>query len=145
MVESKGQQAAQPSEEEIQREVAKRYNILHQETNALVSRLMEVEDERKENQLVLESISKLEDDRKCWRLVNGVMFEKTKAEVVPEIEGMIKNLMVVAKQLNDGLHQKKQEMSKLEQAYEHIMKAAKAKQGSQQDIGGEAKAGGVLV
>ena len=106
---------------------------------------MEVEDERKENQLVLESISKLEDDRKCWRLVNGVMFEKTKAEVVPEIETMIKNLLVVAKQLNDGLHQKKQEMSKLEQAYEHIMKAAKAKQGSQQDMGGEAKAGGVLV
>ena len=56
-----------------------------------------VEDERKENQLVLESISKLEDDRKCWRLVNGVMFEKTKAEVVPEIETMIKNLLVVAK------------------------------------------------
>ena len=47
---------------------------------------MEVDDERKENQLVLESISKLEDGRKCWRLVNGVMFEKTKAEVVPELE-----------------------------------------------------------
>ena len=107
MVESKGEQAQQPSEEEIQREVAKRYNILHQETNALVSRLMEVEDERKENQLVLESIGKLEDDRKCWRLVNGVMFEKTKAEVVPELETMVKNLLAVAKQLNDGLHQKK--------------------------------------
>ena len=57
--------------------------------------------------MVLESIGKLEDDRKCWRLVNGVMFEKTKAEVVPELESMIKNLLVVAKQLNDGLHQKK--------------------------------------
>ena len=68
---------------------------------------MEVEDERKENQLVLESMSKLEDDRKCWRLVNGVMFEKTKAEVVPELEGMIKNLFAVAKHLNDGLQQKK--------------------------------------
>ena len=68
---------------------------------------MEVEDERKENQLVLESIGKLEDDRKCWRLVNGVMFEKTKAEVVPELETMVKNLLAVAKQLNDGLHQKK--------------------------------------
>ena len=97
MVESKGEQAQQPSEEQIQREVAKRYNILHQETNALVSRLMEVEDERKENQLVLESIGKLEDDRKCWRLVNGVMFEKTKAEVVPELETMVKNLLAVAK------------------------------------------------
>ena len=56
---------------------------------------------------MLESIGKLEDDRKCWRLVNGVMFEKTKAEVVPELETMIKNLLAVAKQLNDGLHQKK--------------------------------------
>ena len=86
---------------------------------------MEVEDERKENILVLESISKLEDGRKCWRLIHGVMFEKTKAEVVPELEAMIQNLLAVAKQLNDGLQQKKMEMSKLEQAYEHIMKAAK--------------------
>ena len=58
---------------------------------------MEVDDERKENQLVLESISKLEDGRKCWRLVNGVMFEKTKAEVVPELESMISNLLTVGK------------------------------------------------
>ena len=50
---------------------------------------MEVEDERKENQLVLESIGKLEDERKCWRLINGVLFEKTKAEIVPELEAMI--------------------------------------------------------
>ena len=52
---------------------------------------------------MLESISKLEDDRKCWRLVNGVMFEKTKAEVVPELETMIRNLMQVTKSLQDGL------------------------------------------
>ena len=58
---------------------------------------MEVDDERKENQLVLESISKLEDGRKCWRLVNGVMFEKTKAEVVQELESMISNLLTVGK------------------------------------------------
>ena len=75
---------------------------------------MEVDDERKENQLVLESISKLEDGRKCWRLVNGVMFEKTKAEVVPELESMIANLLTVGKQLNDALMHKKQESSRLE-------------------------------
>ena len=28
--------------------------------------------------LVLEQISKLEDDRKCCRLVNGILIEKTK-------------------------------------------------------------------
>ena len=51
----------------------------------LVQKLMELEDEKKENELVIESISKLEDTRKCWRLINGVLIEKTKVEVIPEM------------------------------------------------------------
>jgi prefoldin subunit 2 len=58
---------------------------------------MELEDEKKENELVLESISKLEDTRKCWRLINGVLMEKSKLEVVPEMRGVINNLNAVAK------------------------------------------------
>ena len=58
---------------------------------------------------------KLEDDRKCWRMVNGVLFEKTKKEVVPELKVMISNLQNVCKQLNDTLLHKKQESFKLEQ------------------------------
>ena len=58
---------------------------------------MEVDDERAENVLVLGTITKLEDDRKCWRLINGVIFERTKAEVVPEIDQMIANLLQVSK------------------------------------------------
>ena len=64
---------------------------------------MEVEDEKKENELVLESISKLEDTRKCWRLVNGVLMEKTKLEVVPEMRVVINNLIAVIKQITDTL------------------------------------------
>jgi len=66
--------------------------------------------------LVLESVSKLEDDRKCWRLVNGVLFEKSKKEVVPELEAMVRNLNNVSKQLNDALLLKKTDMSQLERA-----------------------------
>jgi len=46
---------------------------------------------------VLEQVSKLEDDRKCWRLINGILFEKTKAQVVPDLTSMIQNLAQVAK------------------------------------------------
>tara|TARA_B100000780_G_C21020481_1_gene408994 strand:- start:568 stop:744 length:177 start_codon:yes stop_codon:yes gene_type:complete len=53
---------------------------------------MEIDDEKKENELVLESISKLEDGRKCWRLINGVLMEKTKLDVVPEMRVVINNL-----------------------------------------------------
>jgi prefoldin subunit 2 len=69
-----------------------RYKQLQTEARTLVSKLMEIEDEKRENELVLESISKLEDDRKCWRLVNGVLMEKTKLEVVPEMRVVINNL-----------------------------------------------------
>ena len=58
---------------------------------------------------MLEQIINLEDDRKCWRLVNGVMFEKKKSEVVPEIKAMVQNLGQVAKQINDTLLALKQE------------------------------------
>lgn len=64
---------------------------------------MEIEDEKKENELVLDSISKLEDTRKCWRLINGVLMEKTKLEVVPEMRTVINNLNAVTKQITDTL------------------------------------------
>ena len=37
----------------------------------------------------MESLNKLEDDRKCWRLINGILFEKTKKEVIPELKAMV--------------------------------------------------------
>ena len=62
-----------------------------------------MEDEKKENELVIESISKLEDTRKCWRLINGVLIEKTKLEVIPEMRITINNVNAVSKQIADTL------------------------------------------
>ena len=88
----------------------------------LVGKLMELEDEKKENEMVLEAISKLEDSRKCWRLVNGVLMEKTKLEVVPEMRVVINNLNNVVNQITTSLVAIRQEIKNLEAAYEHIMK-----------------------
>ena len=91
-----------------------------------MQKLMEIEDEKKENELVLESISKLEDGRKYWRLINGVLMEKTKLEVVPDMRVAINNLNAVVKQITDTLVSVRQEIKNLEAAYEHIMKASKS-------------------
>lgn len=88
----------------------------------LVQKLLELEDEKRENELVIESISKLEDTRKCWRLVNGVLIEKTKLEVVPEMRVVINNLNSVINQITESLKAVKQEIKNLESAYDHIMK-----------------------
>jgi prefoldin subunit 2 len=87
-----GMQKSGLSDMELQQKVAGRYKQLNQEAQVLVQKLLELEDEKRENELVIESISKLEDTRKCWRLVNGVLIEKTKVEVVPEMRVVINNL-----------------------------------------------------
>ena len=99
----KSGQKQEMSEEQIQQRVAIRYKQLNQEAQVLVQKLLELEDEKRENELVLESISKLEDNRKCWRLVNGVLIEKTKVEVVPEMRTVINNLNSVINQITQSL------------------------------------------
>ena len=110
----------------MEQKVAQRYQQLQREAQLLVAKLMEVEDEKKENELVLDSIQKLEDTRKCWRLLNGVLMEKTKAEVLPEMRSHINNLNAVTKQINETMVSVRTEIRNLEGAYDHIMKAAKA-------------------
>lgn len=91
------------TDEQMQQKVAGRYKQLNQEAQVLVQKLLELEDEKRENELVIESISKLEDTRKCWRLVNGVLMEKTKVEVVPEMRVVINNLNSVINQITQSL------------------------------------------
>ena len=62
----------------------------------------------------METVKDLEDTRKCWRMVNGVLFEKTKGDTIPELEAEISNMKNVLKQITDALSQKKHEMSILE-------------------------------
>jgi prefoldin subunit 2 len=88
----------------------------------LVQKLVELEDEKRENELVIESISKLEDTRKCWRLINGVLIEKTKLEVVPEMRVVVNNLSAVSNQITESLQAVKSEIKNLESAYDHIMR-----------------------
>lgn len=114
----------------MEQKVAQRYQQLQREAQVLVQKLMEIEDEKRENELVIDSISKLEDTRKCWRLINGVLMEKTKLDVIPEMRGVINNLNAVVKQISDTLVAVKQEIKNLESAYDHIMKAAKNQQSS---------------
>lgn len=133
----------------MQQRVAQRYKQLQQEAQVLVQKLIELEDEKRENELVIESISKLEDTRKCWRLVNGVLIEKTKVEVVPEMRVVINNLNSVINQITTSLQAVRNEIKNLESAYDHIMKQAKASatanRGQEIASGGGSSKGGVLV
>ena len=47
-------------------------------------------------------------------MVNGVLLEKTKGEIIPEVLAEIANMENVIKQITDALSQKKLEIARLE-------------------------------
>lgn len=63
-----------------------KFQQLRQEYSGLLQKIAEIETERREHTLVLETLSNSQPDRKCWRLLGGVLVEKTVSEIAPTIE-----------------------------------------------------------
>lgn len=53
--------------------------------------------------LVLEAIKDLEAERKCWRLVGGVLVERTIAEIDPALKERVDQLSVKLQAYNERL------------------------------------------
>jgi prefoldin subunit 2 len=51
--------------------------------------------ERDEHKLVVETLSKLEDERKAFRLIGGILVERTVGEVLPAVTQNFDGVCVV--------------------------------------------------
>jgi prefoldin subunit 2 len=97
-----------------EQKVVMKYRQLHSEYTGLVQKIVEIEDEKKEHVLVMETIGELEDDRKCYRLVNGILIEKNKIDLVPDIKFQVEKMEDAVKQLTEVLRKRRDEMVTLE-------------------------------
>ncbi len=100
---------------EEQKQMAMDHQKLDMERKTIMQKLIEIGEEEREHTLVTETLAKLDDDKKCWRLINGVLVEKTKKELLPELEGVIENMKALIKQLNDRALQIRDSMRKIEE------------------------------
>ena len=53
---------------------------------------LDIEEEKREHNLVIEATKDLKGDRKCWRLIGGVLVEKTIDEVNASLKSSIELL-----------------------------------------------------
>ncbi|KAJ2955212.1 hypothetical protein NQZ79_g8756 [Umbelopsis isabellina] len=67
-------------------EITQQYNQYKSELQSIASKIGELESEIEEHKLVIESISPLEGDRKCFRMVGGVLVERTVKDVLPALQ-----------------------------------------------------------
>ncbi|KAF9879209.1 prefoldin subunit [Colletotrichum karsti] len=85
-----------------QQDLQNQYGIYKNTLQQIAQKIGDVEQEAEEHKLVLETLQPLSADRKCFRLINGVLMEQTVKDVMPALttnsEGLKKVLEDLVKQ-----------------------------------------------
>ncbi|RMD41592.1 hypothetical protein DV735_g3532, partial [Chaetothyriales sp. CBS 134920] len=69
-----------------QQDLQTQYSNYKNTLQSLAQKVGEIEQEIEEHRLVMESLQPLPQDRKCFRLTNGVLVERTVKEVLPALK-----------------------------------------------------------
>merc|ERR1712012_878133 len=61
------------------------FNNLRQEQRSIATKTNELQQDLNEHNIVIETLNGVDGDRKCFRMVGGVLVERTVKEVVPAL------------------------------------------------------------
>lgn len=128
--------------------VAGKWSYLRSELNQLHSKITEMEMELSEHTLVIGAIQPLDPGRKCYRMIGGVLVERTVAEVLPAVTRNRDGLQEVITRLNEAMEKKKIELAEFETKYKIKIRrggAAEEERAPEQEKAREGSAQGVLV
>merc|ERR1712170_78452 len=135
--------AQQQPQKQISHEQQQKYMQIKNEYTALFKSVISLEEDKKEHLLVYDTIKDLDAGRKCWRMVGGVMVERTIGKIMPPLKQKIDTeISEKLKSYNERLTTKEKQMVELEKELGIVTK----KEGQQpQENLIEEKKGGVGV
>jgi len=83
--------------------------------------------------LVVSAIDKLESTRRCYRLVGGVLVERTVGEVLPAVTKNRDGLLDITKQLREQLQKKSTELNEFATKYKIQVKGSPSEEDDQEE------------
>lgn len=98
-------------------QILTQYKQLRNELGELSQKINEIEADASEHALVLKTLEPVDADRKCFRLVGGVLVEQTVGLVKPHVEGNAKNLRQVIEKLTSAYEEKSKETLDFQREY----------------------------
>ncbi|KAL2016426.1 hypothetical protein VTK56DRAFT_3547 [Thermocarpiscus australiensis] len=103
--------ASQAAPSKRQQELQLQYSTYKNTLQQIAQKIGDVEQEAEEHKLVLETLEPLPGDRKCFRMINGVLVERTVKDVIPALRTNAEGLKKV---LDDLVKQYKAKQDELE-------------------------------
>ncbi|KAH8094849.1 Prefoldin beta-like protein [Cristinia sonorae] len=116
---AKTKKAAKPPALSMQ-EIQQTYNRFQGDLQTLANKIGELEQEAEEHTLVLTTLDEAlaeEPDRKCFRLVGGVLVERTVKDVVPALQTNRDGIRKVIAGLAEQYKSKEEEFDSFKQEY----------------------------
>ncbi|KAK0515995.1 hypothetical protein JMJ35_002029 [Cladonia borealis] len=102
------QQISAKKQQELQQQYTNYKNSLQQ----LAQRIGDIEQDTEEHKLVLETLGPLPPDRKCFRMINGVLVERTVKDVTPALQTNSEGLKKVLEELVKQYKRQQEEMER---------------------------------
>ncbi|ROW16198.1 hypothetical protein VPNG_01910 [Cytospora leucostoma] len=112
--------ATQPAAAKKQQDLQMQYSTYKNTLQQLAQKIGDVEQEREEHKAVLETLEPLSGDRKCFRMINGVLAERTVKDVVPALKTNAEGLEKVLKELTVQYKSKNEELEKWKASHVHV-------------------------
>ncbi|XP_068108404.1 prefoldin subunit 2 isoform X2 [Hyperolius riggenbachi] len=93
------------------------FNRLRQEQRGLASKAAELEMELSEHTLVIDTLREVDQNRKCYRMVGGVLVERTVKEVLPALENNKDQINKIIETLTVQLQTKGRELNEFREKH----------------------------
>uniref|UniRef100_A0A1J3JDP2 Putative prefoldin subunit 2 n=1 Tax=Noccaea caerulescens TaxID=107243 RepID=A0A1J3JDP2_NOCCA len=119
------------------------YESMRSEISQIYSNITDLEMQVSEHSLVINAIQPLDQSRKCFRMIGGVLVERTIREVLPAVNRNKEGLEEVVRKLYETLEKKKRDLSEFEAKYK--IRLRKQEDSKEEGNKKEGNAQGVLV
>uniref|UniRef100_A0A0E0F6R5 THUMP domain-containing protein n=1 Tax=Oryza meridionalis TaxID=40149 RepID=A0A0E0F6R5_9ORYZ len=124
--------------------IANTYGNMRSEMTQLYTKITELEMEVSEHSLVIGAIEPLDHSRRCYRMVGGVLVERTIKEVLPAVHRNKEGLEEVIARMHEALEKKKKEITEFELKYKIRIRKADTNADEEEGSKKEGSAQGVL-
>lgn len=128
-----------------QEEIVQGFQALRNEQRSYASKINELQSDLAEHKIVIENLEKVDGDRKCYRMVGGVLVERTVKDVVPALVNNRDKLSKLIESLNTQLVDKGAEINGYMEKHNIQVKGQGGNENKKDDKDAEVKSGGVLV
>lgn len=97
--------------------IVAQFQQLRQEQRAIALKIAELEAEINEHELVIDTIKDVEGDRKCFRMIGGVLVERSVKEVLPALRKNKEQVAGVVTKLKEQLTAKGKEVNEFREKH----------------------------